>query len=267
MSWYSDPFFVSKDGCQMCLRVDAGGYTDQKDTFISVHLYIKDHREITDHCKWPLTGKFSVELLNHYSDNVHHSQAMMVVNNPHMSEFEFTSTNFIFSGLGCYNFISHKILSGSRHIYSGNDTLYFRVLYEDMPAKVTHKHHKAEIYDNPIFKHLFFPLLTIGIVDLIFGATRAWITNVTMLILVGLVAMLSLVFIGIIAIGNLLGGLLWLVAFILGSLFKLQLTRFLPNLDTVAFVFMLLPLVAVKILLVDVLLVQRDPLWDVFLIL
>ena len=45
-SWYSDPFFVSKDGCEMCLRVDSSGYTDQKDTFISVYLYMKDLHDI-----------------------------------------------------------------------------------------------------------------------------------------------------------------------------------------------------------------------------
>ena len=41
----------------MCLQVDASGYTDQTDTFISIHLYVKDHHDITDHCKWPLRGK------------------------------------------------------------------------------------------------------------------------------------------------------------------------------------------------------------------
>ena len=41
----------------MCLRVDASGCTDQTDTFISIQLYVKDHRDITDHCKWPLRGK------------------------------------------------------------------------------------------------------------------------------------------------------------------------------------------------------------------
>ena len=47
-SWYSDPFFVSKDGCEMCLQVDASRYTDQKDTFISVYLYIKDFQDIAN---------------------------------------------------------------------------------------------------------------------------------------------------------------------------------------------------------------------------
>ena len=45
----------------------------------------------------------------------------MVVSNPEISEFEFAYTNLIFSGLGCYNFISQKILSGSKYIYIGNE--------------------------------------------------------------------------------------------------------------------------------------------------
>ena len=267
--WYSDPFFVSKDGCQMCLRVDASGYADQKDTFISIHLYVKDHHDITNHCKWPLTGKFSVELLNQYSDNIHHQRTMMVVNNPYMSEFEFANTNFIFSGLGYYNFISHKILSGSRHIYSANDTLYFRVLYEDKPTNIVHKHRYVEIYEyfyNSVLKHLLFPCITLGVVQFIFEVTQAWITNGTMLVLIGMAVLFSVVFIGIIAIGNLLGGILWLVSFILGSLFKMQLMQLFPNeeLESLAFVCMLLPLLAAKLLLVDVLHMQRDLSWEIF---
>ena len=64
----------------MCLRVDASGYTDQINTFISIHLYVKDHRDITDHLE-----EKCFELLNQYSGNIHHQQTIMVVNNPHMN--------------------------------------------------------------------------------------------------------------------------------------------------------------------------------------
>ena len=149
-SWYSDPFFVSQDGCEMCLWVDVSGYIDQKDTFISVYLYIKDLHDIAvEHysiCKWPLSEEFNVELLNHYTDSIHQCQKMMVVSNPEISEFEFVNTNLIFSGPGCYNFISrsHKILSGSKRIYRGNGTLYFRILYDDKPKNVVHQHHSVD---------------------------------------------------------------------------------------------------------------------------
>ena len=163
-SWYSDPFFVSKDGCQMCLLVDASGRTDQKDTFISVYLYVEDLHNVTvehySQCKWPVSREFSVELLNHYTNSSHHCQKLTVVSNPGSRRFDFVDTNLIFSGLGCYNFISHKILSESGHIYSGNDTLYFRILYEEKPTNTVHKHRFVDIFLNYCIKiiaaHLFF---------------------------------------------------------------------------------------------------------------
>ena len=140
----------------MCLRVDASGYTNQKDTFISVYLYVKDLHDIEvehySHCKWPLSGEFSVEILNHYTDSIHQCQNMMIVSNPEISEFEFVNTNVLFSGLGCYNFISHKFLSGSKHIYSGNDTLCFQILYDDKPRNVVHQHHSVDQFKIYLFK-------------------------------------------------------------------------------------------------------------------
>ena len=58
-SWLSDPFFVSRDGCQMCLRVDASGYKTLSDTFISIYLYMIDFND--SNCNWPLlSGNFAI---------------------------------------------------------------------------------------------------------------------------------------------------------------------------------------------------------------
>ena len=54
-----------------------------------------------------LNSIFFVLNTSHYTDSIHHRQNMMVVSNPEISEFEFVNRNLIFSGLGCYNFISH----------------------------------------------------------------------------------------------------------------------------------------------------------------
>lgn len=116
----------------MCLRVDSSGHTNRKkDTFISVYLYINDlHDIVQEHdelCKWPLSGKFSVELLNHYTDSIHQHH-MMVVSDP---GFEFDDTSLTFSGLGYQKFLSHKLLYESKDVCLVNDMLYFRIIYED----------------------------------------------------------------------------------------------------------------------------------------
>ena len=204
-SWYSDPFFVSKHGCQMCLQVDASGYKSPKDTFISIFLYLKDLHDITvehhRHCKWPLRGEFSVELLNQYSDSIHHHQNMKIINNPGISEF--VATSLIFSGLGCYDFMSHKILSGSRHIYSGNDTLYFKVLYKNRPTNVVHKYHYVDMYNywySFIAKYPSVPLVAFCIVIFII---QYWFhNNDALLIPVVIVILLSLIVIGIFVVSR-----------------------------------------------------------------
>ena len=245
----------------MCLRVDASGYIDQKDTFISVYLYMKDLHDIAiehySHCKWPLSGEFSVEILNHYTDSIHQHQNMLLVSNPEISEFEFfNNTNLIFSGLGCYNFISHKILSGSKHIYSGNDTLYFRILYDDKTKNVVHQHHSVDQFKICLFKmfteYIFFPFLTLCISDIIFDGTQIWATNDAMAVILFL---LPSIVIGVFAMGNLLGGILWLMAFILASQFRIEI---FPDQERIADVCMVLTLVAVKVLLVNVLQLQRN---------
>ena len=264
-SWFSDPFFVSKHGCQMCLRVDASGYKDSKDTFVSVFLYLKDLHDITvehyRHCKWPLKGEFSVELLNQYSDSIHHHQNMKIINNPGISELEFVATNLVFSGLGCYDFISHKILSGSKHIYSGNDTLYFKILYKDRPTNVVHKYHYANMYNywySFIAKYLFAPFLALCIVFFIGAFVLNWVHNNEAL--AGTVILLSFIVIGTFDVGNLLGGILWYVVFILASQFC---ENYFPDQDQFSVVCILLAFVMVKVLLVDVLHMPWGLLWGI----
>ena len=132
-SWYSDPFFVSKDGCQMCLRVDARGYKTLRDSFVSVYLYmIKFNRR---NCNWPLLrGNFAVELFNQFSNDIYHRGSMKIANNPDNGKT--LNESLSFSGWGYYNFISHDKIY--EHVYSGKDMLYIRILYEheDVSANV-----------------------------------------------------------------------------------------------------------------------------------
>ena len=251
--WYSDPFFVSKDGCEMCLRVDASGHTNRrKNTFISVYLYVKDPHDIVEehdkHCNWPLRGEFFVELLNHNSDSNHQRQNMTVVTDP---GFEFADTDLFFSGLGCHSFISHKILNGSRDDYLVNDTLYFRILYDDASnLNVVYQYSYADTYHyyfDVITKYIFTPFSTMVIAGFIIDAIENWDINggeFTLFILLLFCCM------GMLIIGNLLGGLLCFMIFILAA----KLTkRFFPDQRDLIFFCGLLGIIAIRMLLVGVL--------------
>ena len=256
--WYSVPFFVSRDGCQMCLRVDASGY---KDTHISVYLYMKDLYDIRHrgHCNWPLRGKFAIELLNQFSDSTstHHHQNMMITHNPGIDKN--VDENLSFSGWGCYDFISHKILSKSGHIYSGNDTLYFRIIYEDTPTNVVHAStlHVQTLSDYFI-EYLRSPLLAVFFVACVAEVAKNWIANY---LLFGIFMILLLVLVGSYFIGNLVGGMLWFVAISLIAQFSM--TNFPVDQQYLGFYCFLLTTVVVKILLVDVLHMPWGLIWGI----
>ena len=130
-SWYSDPFFVSKDGCQMCLRVDASGYKTLRNSFVSVYLYMIKFNHCN--CNWPLLhGNFAVELFNQFSNDIYHRGSMKIANNPDNGKT--LNESLSFSGWGYYNFISHDKIY--EHVYSGKDMLYIRILYENVSANV-----------------------------------------------------------------------------------------------------------------------------------
>ena len=93
-------------------------------------------------------------------------------------------------------------------------------------------------------------MLTLGIVNFVFDVTRPFVINDAMRIVVGIFVWLSPMVIGVFVIGNLLGGILWFMAYNLASQFRLQI---FPDQQRYAEVCMFLTLVAAKILLMDVL--------------
>ena len=63
LTWFSNPFFAFEGGYQMCLRVDAAGYGDGKDTHISVYLHLMKGPH-DDELSWPMRGEYTITLLN-----------------------------------------------------------------------------------------------------------------------------------------------------------------------------------------------------------
>ena len=135
--WHSNSFFAFQRGYKMRLEVSAAGSNDGEGTHVSVYLHLMkgphdDKLEQSGH--WPLRGTFTIELLNQLSDNNHHG---------HLIQFHhhFCSecTNRVLEGFmakkgsGKSQFISHDILLHHNNSnYCINDSLMFRISYEDM---------------------------------------------------------------------------------------------------------------------------------------
>ena len=256
-TWYSQPFFVFRNKCEMCLRVDLSGFMDSEGmAFLSVYLYIRDLHDITvSYCNWPLRGSFVVELLNQISDTMHHRQNMMITYIP--GKYEITDEIFFsFSGWGYQKFISHKALYYNRNFYSRNDSLYFRIIYDDMPTEfyVSHQQNYT-LYFN---EYLYSSILPVGIASVITDYT-IWLTDNE--ILAGYIFLFSHLIIGTYIIGNFIGGCLWFIAFILlAAIFKIKF----PNGEESLFYFYCILInVAIKILLVDLLHMPWGYVWGV----
>ena len=167
--WYSSPFFAFSQGYQMCLDVFPAGHGDGKGTHVSVFLYLMkgphdDKLEQSGH--WPLRGTFTIELLNQLNDSDHFSH--MVQFHHHLWS-ECTHRVLVGamanSGCGEPNFISHDtLLHNNSNIYCKNDSLIFRISYEDSElsyqvAPVTFNitqfsqwlRNKDEWYSSPFF--------------------------------------------------------------------------------------------------------------------
>jgi len=131
--WYSDPFFAFWRGYKMCLRVDAGGNGDGKDTHVSVFLHLMkgpydDELEQSGH--WPLRGKFKIEILdqinfdNHAYSLTFNSDVTRNISDRVIEKFR----NKAPDTWGYSQFISHKAILDSN--YLKHDSLYFMISYQ-----------------------------------------------------------------------------------------------------------------------------------------
>ena len=68
--WHSPPFYSHPKGYKMCLVVYAGGNGDGANTHVSVFLKLMKG-EYDEELKWPLIGKFKIQLLSQNEDERH----------------------------------------------------------------------------------------------------------------------------------------------------------------------------------------------------
>jgi len=129
VEWYSDSFYTHNKGYKMCLRVDASGFGDGKDTHLTVSLYLMKGPH-DDELKWPLMGNFGIKLLNQISDSRHHSKTVPYNNlkTDVYNERIFTEGERS-RGWGRHQFISNEDLYKTTPLYQflKDDCLFIQV--------------------------------------------------------------------------------------------------------------------------------------------
>ena len=121
--WYSPHFYTHPRGYKMCLRVDANGNGSSKGTYVSVFVHIL-RGEFDDQLKWPITGNFTVQLLNQEEDRGHHTKIAKCTELSAAHAGRVTKGYISLVPLGFHSFISHADL---RPCYLMNDCLKLRI--------------------------------------------------------------------------------------------------------------------------------------------
>ena len=73
--WYSPPFYSDDSGYKMCIRVDANGTVDGRNTHISVYAYLM-RGAYDSELQWPFRGVVVVQLLNQCRNGGHYEKTI-----------------------------------------------------------------------------------------------------------------------------------------------------------------------------------------------
>ena len=121
--WYSNPFYTHPHGYKMCLRVDAKGWGNGRDTHVSVFVHMMQG-EYDDHLEWPFRGEVTVQLLQGKKNC-----SFTVCFNPFANSATFicgqqvTTSERAVDGMGRSKFIHHNAVDQFRQ----DDCLRFQV--------------------------------------------------------------------------------------------------------------------------------------------
>ena len=168
-NWYSPPFYTHPQGYKMCLRVDANGDGDGKDTHVSVSAYLM-RGEFDDHLKWPFQGRVVLQLCNQLEDKRHHGHTISFSETEDPNTISrVTDGKRAESGWGTSTLIAHNDLNFNRANncqYLKNDCLRFRIITVEslsdpgvFPTELTmtnfeqHKTDRDNWYSPPFYTH------------------------------------------------------------------------------------------------------------------
>ena len=126
--FYSTPFYTSRTGYKMCVRVDANGDGDGENTHVSVFAYLMKG-DNDDSLTWPFTGEVIFEILNQLEDNNHHKATLSFPadNNAskRVADGERAPTGWGWAQLISHTDLDYNLFKSCQYLL--NDTLVFRV--------------------------------------------------------------------------------------------------------------------------------------------
>lgn len=128
--FFSPSFYSSPGGYKLCIRVVANGDGQGRETHISVYAVVMKG-DYDSNLEWPISGKVTVELLNHIYDGGHHAiQFTYPLGKGDVSTQRVVTGDRAKRGYGKTRFISYGELgynSEKNCQYLKDDSLYFRV--------------------------------------------------------------------------------------------------------------------------------------------
>ena len=214
--WYSSPFFTFAEGYKVQIRVDPAVYGDGEITHDHVFVYLfllkgphDDKLIVQQSGDWPIKGTFTIELLNQFNDSDHRSSEMAFACNATACNFKAAKLYSPTGHLTAHETICYQITSD----YLQNDSLYFRISYRDTRYNYYYYYHFT--------KSVLLPIAAV-MIAVIVGAIVKKIQHVN---LANIITWGTLVIVGTILIGNLLGGILWVAVTFLTTGLILKWTK------------------------------------------
>ena len=125
--WKSPPMYTHVCGYKFCIGIDANGYGDNRGKSVNVDLWAMKG-EYDDQLKWPVTARFTLELINHFEGGENKKCTLIETwVRPNLIQKCTIKGTFNTTGVS-YHFISHTELpskQATRTHFLKNDTLCF----------------------------------------------------------------------------------------------------------------------------------------------
>ena len=133
---YTDPFYTSKGGYKVTLQVDPTGQGSSKGTHVSMFMHLMKGAN-DDNLQFPMTGIFSVQVMNWTGDSQHFERSIAFDDNTPVNYRERVVTGETAVGCGI-QFMSHNELTSSNKQYLHKDKMCFKINFHPLPQTGQH---------------------------------------------------------------------------------------------------------------------------------
>ena len=200
--WNSSYFFTFHGGHQLYLQVNPAGDGEGKDSHISIKLFKVNglyDQEIDQSGLWRLTGIFNIELLNQQNDTNHYSERISVTDEPEDTSIEVKNSYVLWEES---QFISQdSILNHKEQCYFQNDHLFFRIDFKHERYLFHFRFHFMDHFAWSLVGGVLVAIIVYGELG-----RQENISSFTSYIVFTVKVAISIA-----VIGNLFGGLIWLI--------------------------------------------------------